>query len=65
LISYLIALYMYVFEVSYLSLILARQGSFQDNVEFGRKAALLLMCGLSIVEQRQEMDNGTKAGNAS
>jgi hypothetical protein len=36
-----------------------------STASIGAQAALLSMCGVSIVEQRQETDNGTKAGNAS
>jgi hypothetical protein len=55
---------MQVFEVC-LSLLFARQGFPKTTLNSNAKAALLSMCGVSIVEQRQEMDNGTKAGNAS
>ena len=64
LISCLIALYMQVFEVCP-SLLFARQGFPKTTLNSNAQAALLSMCGVSIVEQRQETDNGTKAGNAS
>ena len=65
LIDFVLNSLIYVRGFAYLSLLVARQGSSQDNVAFGRKAALLSMFGLSIVEQRQETDNGAKTGNAS
>jgi hypothetical protein len=55
---------MQVFEVCP-SLLFARQGFPKTTLNSNAQAALLSMCGVSIVEQRQETDNGTKAGNAS
>jgi hypothetical protein len=52
---------MQVFEVC-LFLLFARQGFPKTTLNSNAQAALW---GVSIVEQRQETDNGTKAGNAS
>jgi hypothetical protein len=46
-------------------LVICPAGFPKTTLNSNAQAALLSMCGVSIVEQRQETDNGTKAGNAS